>query len=187
MTWRLAGQSCGGCYAIVQHNTPAISSLSTPFSTLWNIAHSYLPHPSFPFMLSFFSLLLFSLVVLDVIRAGHAHETSRRLAPSLRSIVRRQTSQNTTTANSTASGPSVALTSAGIVPLVLASDKQCVLQVHLASRPAHELLLSAGRITPSSLSEISVFVSQSIRPHRTSGLSPRTALPPNASPCQSIL
>jgi hypothetical protein len=137
-------------------------------------------------MLSLFSLLLLSLV-LDVVRATHAHETSRRLAPSLRSIVRRQTSQNTTTTNSTASSPNVTLTSAGIVPLVLANDKQCVLQVHLASHRAHESLPSAGRTTPSYPPETSVSASQWIRRHQTSGLSPQTAPLPNASLCPDIL
>lgn len=75
-------------------------------------------------MLSIFSFLFFSLVVLDVAQARLAHSFPRRLAPSLRSIVRRQTSQNSTTTNSTSSNPNVTLTSAGIVPLVLASDKQ---------------------------------------------------------------
>jgi hypothetical protein len=90
-------------------------------------------------MLSLFSLLLLSLVVLDVVRTGQAHETPRRLvrASSLRSIVRRQTSQNTTTTSPTASSnPNVTLTSAGIVPLVLASDKQCVLFCRLHCRVA---------------------------------------------------
>jgi len=102
---------------------PSINSLF-PHSTLWNIARSQLLHPAFLPMLSFFSLLLFSLVVLDVAQARLADSSPRRLAPSLRSIVRRQTSQNSTTTNSTSSNPNVTLSSAGIVPLVLASDKQ---------------------------------------------------------------
>jgi hypothetical protein len=138
-------------------------------------------------MLSFLSLFLLSFVVLDVVGAGQARETSRQLAPSLRSIVRRQTSQNSTTTNTTANGPNVTLTTAGIVPLVLASDKQCVLQVHLASRRANERLMSAGRTTPSSQPETSVFVSQWTRRHQTFGLSPQTVPPPNANPYPGIL
>ena len=75
-------------------------------------------------MLSLFSILFFSLVVLDVAQAKLADSSPQRFAPSLRSIVRRQTSQSNTTTNSTSSSPNVTLTSAGIVPLILASDKQ---------------------------------------------------------------
>lgn len=70
-------------------------------------------------MLSFIPLFL---VVLVVAGTGLAHNSARLLGPSsLRSIVRRQTSQNGTTTNSTSSNANV---TAGIVPLVLASDKQ---------------------------------------------------------------
>ena len=70
-------------------------------------------------MLSFIPFLL---VVLAVAGTGLAHNSARLLGPpSLRSIVRRQTSQNGTATNSTSSNTNV---TAGIVPLVLASDKQ---------------------------------------------------------------
>jgi hypothetical protein len=68
------------------------------------------------------SLLPFFFVVLAVAGTGLAHNSARLPGPpSLRSIVRRQTTQNGTTTNSTTSSPNV---TAGIVPLILASDKQ---------------------------------------------------------------
>jgi hypothetical protein len=72
------------------------------------------------------SLLPFFLVVLAVAGTGLTDNSAARLLgapPSLRSIVRRQTTQqNGTTTNSTTGNPNV--TTAGIVPLVLASDRQ---------------------------------------------------------------
>jgi hypothetical protein len=68
------------------------------------------------------SLLPFFFVVLAVAGTGLAHSSPRLLgAPSLRSIVRRQAIQNSTTTNSTTSSPNA---TAAIVALVLASDKQ---------------------------------------------------------------
>ncbi|KAI9512034.1 acid protease [Russula earlei] len=70
------------------------------------------------------SLLLFFLAVLDVAVAGQAHPSARRFVPSPRHIVSRQTAENGTTTNSTTNNPNITLTSDGIYPLVLASDKQ---------------------------------------------------------------
>jgi hypothetical protein len=70
-------------------------------------------------MLSFIPLFL---VALAVAGTGLAHNSARLLGPpSLPSIVRRQTSQNGAATNSTSGNTNV---TAGIVPLVLASDKQ---------------------------------------------------------------
>ena len=68
------------------------------------------------------SFIPFFLVVLAVAVTGLPHNSARLLGPpSLRSIVRRQISQNSTTTNSTSGNTNV---TAGIVPLVLASDKE---------------------------------------------------------------
>ncbi|KAH9959623.1 aspartic peptidase domain-containing protein [Russula dissimulans] len=74
-------------------------------------------------MFSLSPLLLFLIVVLDVAVARQAH-TPRQFVPSLRNLASRQSSQNGTTTNSTTNNPNVTLASAGIYPLVLASDKQ---------------------------------------------------------------
>lgn len=75
-------------------------------------------------MLSLFLFLFSTLVALSAPGAGLAQDSPRRRAPSLRSVVRRQTSPSVTATSPAASNPSVTLTSAGIVPLVLASDEQ---------------------------------------------------------------
>ncbi|KAI0001510.1 aspartic peptidase domain-containing protein [Russula compacta] len=74
-------------------------------------------------MLSVLPLLLSFLLILDVVGAPQARKP-RLFPPSLRSVVKRQTSQNGTTTNGTTGNPNATLTTAGIVPLVLASDKQ---------------------------------------------------------------
>jgi len=95
--------------------------------TLWNLAYSHTRLPLvLRFMLSLPPLLLFLLVVLDVAVARQAHDARRQFAPSLRSLTRRQAAQNGTKTNSTTNNPNTTLASAGIYPLVLASDKQYV-------------------------------------------------------------
>jgi hypothetical protein len=69
------------------------------------------------------SLLPLFSVVLAVAGTGLALNSARHLDPqSVRSIVRRQTNQNSTTTNSTTSN--VTQSTASIVPLILASDKE---------------------------------------------------------------
>lgn len=70
------------------------------------------------------SPLPFFCVLLAVAGTGLAHNSPRLFdTPSVRSIVRRQATQNSTTTNSTTTS-NVTQSTASIVPLVLASDKE---------------------------------------------------------------
>ncbi len=73
-----------------------------------------------------FSPFLLFLLFLHVASAVRPYTFDARLkqrAPSLHSVIRRQTGQNTTVTNSTSNANATA-TTAAIVPLTLASDKQ---------------------------------------------------------------
>jgi hypothetical protein len=69
-----------------------------------------------------FPILLVLLAALDVVCA--VHPRLPLLAPSLHQFIKRQTGQNITTTNSTSSNANATITTAAIVPLTLASDKQ---------------------------------------------------------------